>query len=81
MVINTAKAGLGSYSFVADEDLSKLKARVIDSLQKATEPSLVDCKFEFGIEVKEDRLIDPSLTKDMGVLFRNNISRCCTIMT
>jgi hypothetical protein len=61
--------------------LSKLKARVIDSLQKAIEPSLVDCKFEFGIEVKGDRLIDPSLPIDMGVLFRNNISRCCTVMT
>ena len=46
LVREVAKAGRGSYSFV--EEPSNLKGKVIRALNKAIEPSLKHCSFNFS---------------------------------
>jgi len=85
LVVGCAKAGLGDYSFVADGSLSELKAKVISSLQKASEPSLQDCSFTFGVpENNNDKissLMRPHEARELGPLFRNNVVRCFSVVT
>jgi hypothetical protein len=47
LVKGTAKSGKGDYTFVEDSNLEALKANVINMLQKASEPALLDCSFRF----------------------------------
>lgn len=47
LVLEVAKAGRGSYSFV-DENSKNLKGLVITALRKAAEPSLKDCQFIYN---------------------------------
>ena len=48
MVIETAKAGRGSYSLVKDNNSKELNAKVINALAHAFEPSLKNCELTFG---------------------------------
>ena len=45
LVKGSAKSGKGDYTFVEDSNLEALKAKVINMLQKASEPALLDCSF------------------------------------
>ena len=45
--MDSAKAGKGDYCFVKESDMDTLKAKVINQLQRAAEPALVDCEFRF----------------------------------
>ena len=47
LVKGSAKSGKGDYTFVEDSNLEALKAKVINMLQKASEPALLDCSFRF----------------------------------
>ena len=47
LVRNMAKAGKGDYCFVKESDMDTLKAKVINQLQRAAEPALIDCEFRF----------------------------------
>ena len=47
LVIGAAEAGNGEYSFVDQENMNSLKAKVIDSLAKASDPALIDCQLQF----------------------------------
>lgn len=46
LVLEVARAGRGTYSFVEETD--NLKAKVINALKKATEPSLKNARFYLG---------------------------------
>ena len=48
LVKNAAEAGRGDYSIVGDNNPTALKAKVVSSLKKASEPSLSGCNFQFG---------------------------------
>jgi len=63
LVIDSAKSGKGDYCFVEDCNLEPLKAKVIEMLQKAAEPALVDCSFSFmenRVPLDTESLFDPS---------------------
>lgn len=83
LVKKCAEFGKGSYSFAEDSNLNVLKAKVIDALQKASDPSLADCSFDFGIKsekVDPESLIDPSVKNYSPQIFRNSLQRYFTIM-
>lgn len=70
MVKGSAKSGKGDYTFVEDSNLEALKAKVINMLQKASEPALLDCSFRFmnnpDVKFDETSLFDPSESWDLG---------------
>ena len=85
LVIRSAKAGAGSYSFAENTDLMSLREKTISALQRAAEPALIGCSFSFMQEPKAAKdklaLIDPSRKLELGQLFRNDLIREFTIMT
>eukprot|EP00347_Sterkiella_histriomuscorum_P005979 403354535 len=74
LVKGFAKAGRGSYSFV--EDIDNLKGKIIKALQKAIEPSLQGCRFEFPMEC------DIQCPREglIGEAFRNEITNLYLVM-
>jgi hypothetical protein len=72
LVENSAKAGKGKHYFVMEWEMDQLKAKVIDSLQTASEPALTGCEFSFGIRTTDpSSLFDPTRVNASGSLFRN----------
>jgi uncharacterized protein YegL len=53
IVEESAKAGNGDFNFVAQTNIQQLKSIVISSLAKASEPSLKECEFDFGVQRRE----------------------------
>ena len=72
LVINSSVAGRGNYSLVKDKDLNRLNEKVVDQLQTALEPALVDCQFSF---------LNAETPVDLGQLFRFRLVRIFKIMT
>lgn len=83
LVIDSARAGKGDYSFVADANLGTLRAKVIDMLQKATEPVLVDCSFTFLPNLPDSGtgLFRPARKQEIGQIFRNSLVHQFTVMS
>lgn len=50
LITESANAGKGKYYFVENDDEIEMKEQVIDALQKAAEPALINCKFDFGLK-------------------------------
>ena len=48
MVVETARAGRGSYSLVRDNNTKELNSKVINALTNAFEPSLKNCQLTFN---------------------------------
>jgi hypothetical protein len=69
LIIDVAKAGRGSASFV-DEYSDDLKGLVITALKKASEPSYFDCKFNIDIERRWGSMDSPN-NGIVGEAFRN----------
>ena len=67
LVKEVAKAGRGTFSFV-DEKSDNLKGKVISALKKAVEPSLKNCKFNYGAN-----LLSSPDQGDVGEAFRNEL--------
>jgi len=83
LVIDSAKSGKGDYCFVEDTNLEPLKAKVIEMLQKAAEPALLDCSFSFmenRAPLDQESLFDPSQVYDLGQMFRNQYVQQYTVM-
>ena len=73
MVEGSAKAGKGDHHFAEDSNLAALKSQVINLLQKASEPALLDCSFRFAKNQPFDSvsLFNPSQSWELGPMFRN----------
>ena len=69
LIKQTAIAGRGSFSFATDNS-SNLSGQVIQALKKATQPSLMDCKFSWS-----DKKIE------LGEVFRNQLVQSYQILT
>lgn len=69
MVKSMAKMGRGSCSLVGD-DVENLNGLVVTALARASEPSLQDCKLEFG-----------KVSEDLGEVFRNQLLTRCRIIS
>ena len=67
LVKEVAKAGRGTYSFV-DVKSDNLKGKVISALKKAAEPSLKNCKFNYGVT-----LLSSPDQGAVGEAFRNEL--------
>jgi len=69
LIINASKYGNGSASFIKESNLNILREKVVESLQNASEPALIGCKFTF---IKKPTLaanatdIDPTETHQLG---------------
>jgi hypothetical protein len=70
LVEEVAKAGCGSYSFVVDAN-DNLKAKVIEALRKALNPSLRGCKFTNQIPGGKPVVVTPE-NGSLGEVFRND---------
>ena len=79
LVKNAAKEGRGSHKIVSGDEISTLKAQVIDALQQASEPALTGCTFSFGKDLTSE-LFQPSRVVDVGNLFRNQLSTFFTVI-
>jgi len=76
LVEGSAKQGKGDFTFVEDSNLEALKAKVINMLEKASEPALLDCSFRFMSKSSNslydaNSLFDPSEVYNLGQMFRN----------
>ena len=70
LVKESAEAGKGKSYFASHSNRNQIKDQVIDALYKASQPALVNCKFNF---VDKDY--------ELGSLFRNEIVQVCTILS
>lgn len=61
LILNSAEAGNGLSYFVSSNDQTEIKNKVIDALQKAAEPALIDCVFDLGIQASSNNLLQRSL--------------------
>ena len=50
LITESANSGKGKSYFVENDDEIEMKEQVIDALQKAAEPALINCNFDFGLE-------------------------------
>ena len=82
LVIDSARSGKGQYCFIEDTNLDTLKSMIIKTLQKASEPALMDCSFSFMSPLMSDvnnnpnsyneiSYFDPTEQFDLGQMFRN----------
>jgi hypothetical protein len=70
LITESAKSGKGKSYFVENDDEIEMKEKVIDALQKAAEPALINCNFDFGL--KEDSgMFNASKNNKLNNLFRN----------
>lgn len=49
LITESANSGKGKSYFVENDDEIEMKEQVIDALQKAAEPALINCNFDFGL--------------------------------
>ena len=53
LVIGIAEEGKGAHCLISSEALSQLKSKVIEILNKALYPSLIDCSFQWFNELRD----------------------------
>ena len=58
LVSGSSEAGNGLSYYTKDSDLTFLKSQVIDALQKASEPALIGCTFQFLNSKSEVKVCD-----------------------
>lgn len=75
LINNSAIAGNGLSYFVSSRDETEIKNKVIDALQKAGEPALINCKFDLGVQLSQESLFVKSLQREieLGNLYRNDL--------
>ena len=85
LVIRSAEAGKGTYNFATDSNLAQVVPDIIDSLQKASEPALLDCSLQFVKQTNDafdkNTLFHPMALRKLGHLYRHHLVREYTIMS
>lgn len=80
LITESAITGKGKSYFVENDDEVEMKELVIDALQKAAEPALINCNFDFGL-IQDSSMFNLSKNTKLNNLFRNELVQCFTVMT
>jgi len=72
LITESAISGKGKSYFIENDDEAEMKEQVIDALQKAAEPALINCNLDFGL-TPDSGMFNSSKSTKLNNLFRNEL--------